>query len=460
MNDAVPATGSAAPQLRRALSVWNITLYGIVVVTPAGAMFNFGVISAVGHGHFPVSIVLALFPMLLTAVSYGRLASVYPSAGSAFAYVSQEIGAAPGYAVGWSLVMDYLLIPLAAILWCSQQAHDMLPGVPLLVWELGFTGLLTYLNLQAVTVSARLHGLIAAVILAVVLVFIAAAVIYVGGHDHAGPAFYTRPFYDPRTWDRTAIIGGASIAVLTYMGFDGISTLAEEVENPKTAIFTAMMLACLFTGGLSVIEGYLAQLVWPAYQPYPNIDTAFTFVAQRAWPPLYAIVGITLIVASLGSGLAMQMAAARLLYGMGRGGVLPPRIFAAIDAENNVPRNNVLIIGLFVVAGTIVFPCLATRFGDASAFELSANLLNFGALTGFMGVHVVAFRRFFLLASRRTIANALIPGVGFVTCALLWWNLSRSSHLLGAIWLLAGGGVALSRRLGGWRLPEEAPNGD
>lgn len=442
-------TSPPPPHLRRVLSVWNLALYGIVVVTPAAAMFNFGVISRVGHGHFPISILIALAPMLLTAYSYGRLASIYPNAGSAFTYVTHEIGPVTGNLVGWSLVMDYLLIPLAAIIWCSQQAHDLLPAIPYGIWATAFTSVLTVLNLQAVNVSARFHTVLVGVISIVVFIFLIAATVYVAGHPHDAPGFFSRPFYDPLTWDRNAILAGASIAVLTYMGFDSISTLAEEVENPRRSIFFAMMLACVFTGFLSVVEGYLAQLVWPISDPYPNVDTAFTFVAQRVWAPLFGIVGLTLVIASFGSALATQMAAARLLYGMGRSEVLPTRIFGMIDPKRHVPRNNVLIVGGLILFGTFALPELATKLGDASAFELAANLLNFGALIGFMGVHAAALRYFFFRSPRKRVVNLVIPVLGFFACGLLWWNLSLSSHLLGGLWL------AMGAVLGLWSLQKE-----
>src|SRR5690348_8784977 len=189
---------------------------------------------------------------------------------------------------------------------------------------------------------------------AVVAVFFVAAARYIFSQPHDGTAFFTRPFYDPQLWDIKAVLGATSIAVLSYIGFDGISTLSEEAENPRRNILLATVLTCLVIGILSAVEVYAAQLVWPASQPYPNVDTAFTFVAGRAWPPLFAIIGFTLVVANFGSGMGAQLGAARLLYGMGRSSALPKSFFGVVDAKRHVPRNNVFFVGGLALAGAFL----------------------------------------------------------------------------------------------------------
>jgi len=147
-------------------------------------------------------------------------------------------------------------------------------------------------------------------------------------------------------WNLKAVLGGTSIAVLTYIGFDGISTLSEEVENPRRNILLATVLTCLVIGILSVLESYAAQLVWPASQPFPNEDTAFLSIGQRAWAPLFGVVGFTLLVANFGSGMGVgaQLGAARLLSGMGRSSALPKSFFGTVDPKRHVPRNNVIFV--------------------------------------------------------------------------------------------------------------------
>jgi amino acid transporter len=433
---------TTAPRLRRSLTLWDLILYGVIVIQPVAPMSVFGVLSARGHGHVVTTILIAMVAMLLTAISYGRMARAYPSAGSAFTYVGQEINPALGYVTGWSMVMDYMLNPMICIIWISQQAHVFAPGIPYWGWAIFFAAVFTFLNVQGVKTSARVNAGLAAAMGVVIAIFFVAAARYLFGNPHGEAGFFTRPFYDPAMWNTRLVLGGTSIAVLTYIGFDGISTLSEEAENPRRNILLATVLTCLVIGILSAIEVYAAQLVWPASEPFPNVDTAFTFVAGRVWQPLFAIVGFTLVVANFGSGMGAQLGAARLLYGMGRSSALPKSFFGAVDPKRHVPRNNVLFVGALALAGAFLLPAVA---GEATGYELGANLLNFGALIAFMGVNAAAFVRYYLREEKKKLSNLLPPLLGFVICFFLWWNLSTKARIFGAIWMAVG--IAL----GAWK---------
>ena len=430
------STGTlATARLRRTLTLWDLILYGVIVIQPVAPMSVFGVLSDRGHGHVVTTILIAMGAMLFTAISYGRMARAYPSAGSAFTYVGQEISPALGYVTGWSMVMDYMLNPMICIIWVSQQAHVFAPGVPYGAWAVFFALVFTALNIQGVKTSARVNTALAAGMGVVIAIFFVAAARYIFGNPHDGAAFFTRPFYDPQMWNTKAVLGGTSVAVLTYIGFDGISTLSEEAENPRRNILLATVLTCLVIGILSAVQVYAAQLIWPASQPFPNVDTAFTFVAGRAWAPLFAIIGLTLVVANFGSGMGSQLGAARLLYGMGRSGALPKSFFGVLDARWHVPRNNVLFVGALALAGAFLLPAVA---GAATGYELGANLLNYGALIAFMGVNAAAFVRYYLHAEEKKLGNLLPPVLGFVICLLLWLNLSTKALIFGAIWMALG----------------------
>lgn len=427
MASSTTTSQSAAPRLKRSLTLWDLILYGVIVIQPVAPMSVFGVLSDRGRGHVVTTILIAMMAMLFTAISYGRMARAYPSAGSAFTYVGQEINPALGYVTGWSMVMDYMLNPMICIIWCSQQAHVFAPGIPYWGWAVFFAVVFTLLNIQGVKTSARVNSGLAAAMGVVIAIFFVAAVRYIFGHPHDGTAFFTRPFYDPQMWNTRAVLGGTSIAVLTYIGFDGISTLSEEAENPRRNILYATVLTCLVIGILSAFEVYAAQLVWPASRPFPNIDTAFVHVAREAWKPLFAVVGFTLLVANFGSGMGAQIGAARLLFGMGRSNALPKSFFGAIDPKHHVPRNNVLFVGAIALAGAFIV-----------SYGLGAEMLNFGALIAFMGVNAAAFMRYFVRNSEKKVGNLLPPVLGFVICLLLWLNLSRPAKIAGGIWMIVG----------------------
>ena len=419
------ATGG--PRLRRTLTLWDLILYGVIVIQPVAPMSVFGVLSDRGRGHVVTAILIAMVAMLFTGIRYGRMARVYPSAGSAFTYVAQEINPAVGYITGWSMVMDYMLNPLICTIWCAQEAHQFAPGVPVVIWKIFFAGVFTLLNIRGIKTSARINAGMAAAMGAVVVVIFVAAARYLFGHPHSDPLFFTRPFYDPQTFTLGGLFGCTSIAVLTYIGFDGISTLSEEAENPRRNILLATVLTCLTIGILSAFEVYAAQLVWPASQPFPNVDTAYVYVAGRAWAPLFVVVGFTLLLANFGSGMGAQIGAARLLYGMGRSNALPNSFFGAVDAKHRVPRNNVIFVGAIALAGSFFL-----------SYGLGAEMLNFGALIAFMGVNAAAFLRYYVREPQKKLLNFLPPVLGFFICLALWLNLSNPAKIVGSIWMLLG----------------------
>jgi putrescine importer len=416
-----------APRLRRSLTLWDLILYGIIVIQPVAPMSIFGLLNQRGQGHAATMILVAMIAMLLTAISYGRMARAYPSAGSAFTYVGQEINPTLGYVTGWSMVMDYMLNPIICTIWCSEQAHVFAPVIPNWLWVIFFVLLFTGLNIQGVKTSARINSGLAVGMGVVIAIFFVVAARYIFGHPHDGTGFFTRPFYDPNLWNTKAVLGGTSIAVLTYIGFDGISTLSEEAENPRRNILLATVLTCLVIGLLSAVEVYVAQLIWPASRPFPEIDTAFVHVAGRAWAPMFPILGITLLVANFGSGMGAQIGAARLLFGMGRSNALPKSFFGVVDAKHRVPRNNVLFLGVVTLIGAF-----------AMSYGLGAEMLNFGALIAFMGVNAAAFVRYYVRSPQKKLSSLLPPVMGFVICLLLWINLSTAAKIGGGIWMAIG----------------------
>ena len=420
--------GQEAPRLRRALGLWDLILYGLIVVQPTAPMPVYGVMSLRSHGHAVTAVLIAMVAMLFTAISYGRMAKIYPSAGSAFTYVGQELHPVLGYITGWGMVMDYILNPLTAIILCSKFAMNFVPDIPYTIWVFIFVLFFTFLNLQGIKTSARINTTLAAAMGVVIVIFLVAAARYVGLLAHGGAGFFTRPFYDPQTFSTRAVLGGTSLAVMTYIGFDGISTLSEEAHNPRRNIPIATVLVCLITGVLASVEVYAAQLVWPASKPYPDVDTAFVAVAGRAAGPwLFSLINITLLVATIGSGSGAQLGAARILYGMGRSGAIPRKFFGAIEPLRQIPRNNILFIAVIALVGALTL-----------SFERGVELLNFGALLAFMGVNASAFFHYFLREGKRTVYNFLMPAAGFLTCLLLWCSLSWRAMVLGVVWMAVG----------------------
>ena len=416
-------------KLKRVLGLWDLIIIGIVIIQPIAPMGIYGVISNTAGGHVVTTILIAMVAMLFTAISYGKMARAYPSAGSAYTYVGQEIHAALGYITGWAMVMDYILNPLICTIICSKLTQNILPGVPYWVLAIGFAFAFTMLNLRGVKTSARINDVLAAGMTIVVIIFFAFVVRFIWGLHEYGAGFFSQPFYNPATFSFAGVFRGTSIAVLTYIGFDAISTFSEEVENPRRNIMLATVLVCVITGVLSSLEVYAAQLVWgPNQFPPDMVESAFPLVAQRAGGFfLFHLLNFTILIANVGSGMGAQLGAARLLYGMGRSNGIPKKFFGAVDPKHHIPRNNVIFVGAVALLGAFLI-----------SYGQGAELLNFGALIAFMGVNAAAFVRYYVRAGEKRWTNFLFPLLGFLICLFIWRNLSHYAILLGAIWMFVG----------------------
>jgi putrescine importer len=423
-------------ELRRVLRLRDLIFYGIVVIQPTAPMPLFGVASQEARGHVVTAVLLAMIGMALTAVSYGRMARVYPSAGSAYTYVAGEFGALPGFITGWSILLDYILNPIICVIWCSAAAVNFAPAIPIWAWEIVFAVLFTVLNLRGIQTSARINTWMAISMGVVVVYALAAMAKYVfatGPHD---ALYFTRPFYDPATFNLRAVSTGTALAALTYIGFDNISTLSEETIEPEKNILRATVLVCLLTGVIAAIEVYAGQLVWPDFSKYPDVDTAYVYVAGRAGGQLlFHLMNVTLLVASVGSGMGAQIGAARVMFGMGRDKALPAA-FAYVNPKTQIPSRNVWLTGALALIGAW-----------AMSYQLGAEMVNFGAFLAFSGVNLACIqheRRSGWPGGRMAIA---MPLLGLIINLYIWANLRWQAKLAGAIWVAVGlAYVALRRR--------------
>lgn len=426
MSDTLPSS-SSGPGLKRVLGLSSLVLYGIILIQPTAPMPLFGAAASLARGHVVTTILIGMFAMLFTAISYGRMANVYPSAGSAYTYVSREIHPSLGYFVGWGMIFDYIMNPIICVIWISKAAINLIPEIPYGVYAVAFTCLFTAMNLRGIESSSRTNSIIATGLGVVIILFLAAAIRYLFLNPPANAAEWTRPFYDPKTFSFRSVSAGASLAVLTYIGFDGISTLSEEVHNPRRNILLASVLVCIITGILASVQVYFAQMVWPG-TTFPDQDTAFCYVAGKAggqW--LFQVVNMALLVATIGSGAGAQLGAGRLLYGMGRDNAIPGKFFAKINPKTHIPSNNIILIGVIVLGGVFLL-----------SYPLGAQLLNFGALIAFMGVNLSSFIHYFLRNDRKTFGHFIVPVLGFTVCLYLWFSLGIKAKIVGISWLSVG----------------------
>jgi putrescine importer len=424
---------AAAPRLKRVLGLWDLVYYGIILTSPIAVVPMFGEAQVLSRGHAVVTLLAAMVAMTATAVSFGRMATVYPSAGSVYTYVSRGFNANIGFVIGWAMFLEYLFQPLQNSLYAALTIQRLLPHIPFALLSAVAVGFMTCLCWFGIRTTARANQILLAFMSIVMVAFLAEALWYIFTHQHWHGLISNEPFYDPRTFSVRAIGAGTALAATTYIGFDGISILAEEVENPRRNVLLATVLVCVFTGLWAAFQVYLAQRVLPDYRSLRNPETAFMDVARVVGGyNLFAAFAMILLVSSLACGLAGLLGAVRLLYGMGRDNLLPRKIFGHLNRERGNPTYNVAIAGAVAYLGTLTMQ-----------WERSVEIMNFGALMAFMAVNLAAVRHFGFspqqTGKRNVVLDIIVPSLGFLFCLVIFLGLQGSTLAVGAVWIVCGG---------------------
>jgi putrescine importer len=430
--EAVQTGRPAQPHLKRVLSLWDLIYYGVILTSPIAAVPLFGEGQVLSHGHTVATLLLAMVAMSVTAVSFGRMASVYPSSGSVYTYISRELNPHLGFVIGWAMFLEYLFQPIQNALYAALTIQRMTPRIPFAILAALAVGLITFMTVQGIKFTARTNEVLLGFMMLVTTVFLVEAFRYVVLHHRYAGLMSMQPIYNPATFNLRALAAGTSLAALVFIGFDGVSILAEEVKNPKRNVLLASVCVVLFTGLFSGLQVYMAQRVWPDYTTLQNPETAFMDVAQMASGPyLFAAYGAMLLVSSIACGLAGHVGASRLLYSMGRDNVLPRKIFGYLSPKKSNPIYNVWIIGLLAYIGVITIP-----------WEHAAEIVTFGALLAFMGVNLSALKHFWFsreaVGHRNFFADCFVPGFGIAFCFVLLISLQSWTKYAGITWLVVG----------------------
>ena len=414
------------------LSVWHLVYYGIILTSPIAAVPLFGEAQVLSRGHTVTTLLLAMIAMSVTAISFGRMAHVYPSSGSVYSYISKTLNPHVGFILGWAMFLEYLFQPIQNSLYAVLAIHRMVPQVPFALLAALTVGFITVLTTQGIKFNARTNEVLLGFMLLVTGIFLVQAFRYVVLHQTLSGLVSLQPIYNPATFNLRALAAGTSFAALVFIGFDGVSILAEEVKNPKRNILLASVLVCVFTGLFSGVQVYLAQLVWPSHANLANPETAFMDVARIAGGPLlFTAYGVVLLVSSMACGLAGHVGAARLLYSMGRDDVIPRKLFGYLSPKTGSPIFNEWIVGVLAYIAVLTIP-----------WERAAEIVTFGALLAFTAVNLVAMLHFWYSPSasarRNFFTDAFVPAFGAVFCFVLLLGLQPWTKYAGLIWLAVG----------------------
>ena len=433
-------------ELKRTLSSFDLLVYGLVFITPIAPWSSFGFVFNASHGMVPLVYVVGLVAMVFTARSYMVMSAAFPVAGSVYAYAGKGIGESAGFLAGWALLLDYLLLPTLIYVICAVAVHAVAPVLPKPLLVAAFLALNTTVNIIGVETTAKLS--VAFLVLQLLLLVVFVGLCILGLVHHAGGAHLSLlPLFNPHEISPSLIFGALSLAALSFLGFDAISTLTEEAKGGARAVGHATMLSLLVAAGLFVGQTYLASLFVlgrRAFAPGDEAATAFFIIAKTIGgePFRWSVSILGVLFSGLAGALTAQAATARLLYSMARDGMLP-RALAKVDAKRQTPIRAILLTAVITLVLGIFM---------VDQLELLTSMVNFGALTGFLALHVsvvvwfMARRR-----SRRWLSHLLSPIIGFAIVAYVLINAQTNAKIAGLIWLGIGVVILLVIKFRGGR---------
>jgi amino acid transporter len=431
-------------ELKRSLGLVDLIVYGLVFIGPIAPFSVFGFVYNASHGMPPVVYAVGLVAMVFTALSYMTMSHEAPSAGSVYAYVARGIGETAGFLAGWAILLDYILLPTLTYVGTATVLHVLFPILPKAPMILGFIVAITWVNLAGLEAATWVNRTLLATQIAILILFF--VLVGVGlAHGTAGAHLSVAPLFQPGVISPRLIFGALSLAVLSFLGFDAISTLAEEAKGGSRHVGAATLLSLVLAAALFMAQTYLASLFLLGHAPFAQGDaaaTAFLVVAEEiGGQPFRFLVSLGgLALGSLAGAVVAQAATARILYSMGRDGQLP-RWLAHISGRRRVPDRGVLLIAAITVVTGLFF---------SERLQFLTSLVTFGALVGFLALHVSVLVHF--RGGRRSgdvLRHLVSPVLGFGVVAYVLWNADRAAKLGGLAWLALGVVVIVVLRLRG-----------
>jgi amino acid transporter len=419
-------------ELKRSLSLFDLLVYGLVFIVPMAPVAVFGIVYNASKGMVPLIYTIGLVAMVFSALSYMSLSRVYPVAGSAYTYVSHTLGEIVGFFAGWAMLLDYLLLPTLTYVVCAIAVHASFPTVSQPLCVVALVALSTALNYFGIETTARASFVLLVVQLIILAVFLALGS-FVLMHGASGAHLALTPFFNPAVLTPSLVFGALSLAVLSFLGFDAISTLSEEAAGGPRTISTATILSLCLSAALFVAQTYLASLFVlgkTQFAPGAATDEAFYNIAGiigGGWFKFtFTVPGV--LISGIAGALAAQAATARLLYSMARDGKLPHGL-AHVNPIRKVPERAVLLVaGITLVLGTTMVDKL----------ELLTSMVSFGALLGFLLVHGAVLVQFRREAQRQWFRHVLSPAIGFAIIGYVLWNAEANAKIAGISWLAVG----------------------
>lgn len=417
---------SAPVRLTAKLSLMSIVVFGVAYMAPAIVIQTFGVIASRSNGATPTAYLIAGAAMSLTALSYGKMARIFPSSGSAYTYARKMINPHIGFLVGWAILLDYFFLPMVAWLVTAVFIGAQFPAVPLWVWLVLVIVVTTAVNILGIVLADRVNKTLLTLTLAGMAAFVILCVAHLNA---AAPASLTAPLWNSST-SIAIVSSGAAVAAYSFLGFDAISTLSEETVNPKRNIPRGILLTVIVGTLIFVVVSYVMQLVHPGGSFKDPSAAAFPMFMLVGGPVFANIVNLVILAGSFASCIAVQASTSRLMFVMGRDGVLPRRFCGRLHAKLKTPVLNLLLVA---AVGTIAL---------ILSVDTATSFINFGAFLTFTMVNVCVIVHFMKQRHQRNslsiVKFVILPFVGAAVDLYLLTQLGPIALYLGLSWLVIG----------------------
>ena len=430
-------------ELKRTLSTTDLLIYGLVFMVPIAPWAIFGVVFNEAKGMVPLVYLIGLVAMIFTASSYAQMSKAFPVAGSVFSYVGRGLHPDVGFFAGWTILLDYVLVPTLLYVFAAESMYGIFPAVPKFLWIIVFLAINTTINLIGISFTALLNRYFLAAELAFIAIFVFMAVTAIVKGTN-GAQFSATPLFNASEFSPSLVATALSIAVLSFLGFDGIATLSEEAKGGRRAAGIAMIGGLVLVATFFVTQTWLAAMLVPDTTSFNDdeVNNAFFGIVESVSGHAWQVAFLTMNALAVGiaNAVAAQSATSRLLFSMSRDGRLPA-FLSHVNHRTRVPERAIILVAVVTLVAGLFF---------VGNIGLISSLVNFGALTSFLLLHVSVVSYFVIRKkSRNFLLHWISPTLGFLIIGFVLWNAEPAAKIGGLVWLAIGVPVLLYYRAKG-----------
>lgn len=414
-------------QLNRTLSLKDLVLFGLLFMNPIAGLTFFGLMAVVSEGNAISSYVIAFVAVIFTALSYEKMVEAFPIAGSSYSYAKHALGKIAGFFAGWTILMDYLMIPVVCTVLGSLYLQALLPSAPFWLIVIGLVLTMTIINIVGVKFGSKFNLIMFGILSIGIVVFIILSLYYVITNNHLSILGFT-PIINMDTFAVSPIMSAASLAVLCYLGFDAITTLTEETKVSPKKIGKGILIACFIQTGLFLVLTFLAMAIVKNFTSINNPDIALSEILLTiSTPMIHLLFTVTLCFSTLTTAVTSQTAGSRVMFAMGRDNMFPKKFFSHVHKKFQTPIYSILLIGVVNIILSFTLE-----------LALLSELVAFGGICGFILVNISTIVHFHRAKQRSILRTYLCPALGALTCIYIIVSMASLTLIVGFSWILVG----------------------